>query len=93
MRSGELVVDLQSIAKFEHGFLEFLVFQECLSASNVLGFGFFGRSARAAHEQRGDRKGNEQRKDVKLSALSIFHYCMISVSVGAASQLTNLRHS
>ena len=75
MRIGELVVDLQSIAKFEDGFLKLPVFQERLAASDVLGFGFFWRGARA-HEQRDDGKRNEQRKNVKLSALSIFHYCI-----------------
>src|SRR5437879_1761349 len=38
----------------------------------MLGFGFFRRGARAQEKGRG--YDGEQRKDVDLSALSIFHY-------------------
>ena len=74
MGIGELLVDLQSAAKLERCFLKLFVFQQRLSAGNVLGFGFFGGRARA-DEQRGDDRNDKQKKGRELSAaLVIFHY-------------------
>ena len=74
MRIGELVVDLQSAAKLERSFLKFLVFQQRLSAGDVLGFGFFGGRARA-DEKGGHDRNDEQKKGRELSAaLVICHY-------------------
>jgi hypothetical protein len=54
--------------------LEFFVFQQGLTASNVLGFGFFGRGA-GADQKRGGEQDDEQKKGVGVSAaLSIFHH-------------------
>ena len=74
MRVGELLVNLQSTAKLERRFLKLFVFQQRLSASNVLGFGFFGGRART-DEKRGNDRNDEQKKGRKLTAaLVIFHY-------------------
>src|SRR5947207_3514282 len=73
VRVGESLVDLQGAAKLQACFLKLLVFQEGLATSYMLGFGFFRRGARA--QKKGSGNDGEQRKDVELSALSIFHYC------------------
>ena len=45
MRVGETIVDLQRSAEFKRCFLKLFVFQQCLTAGDVLGLGFFGRGA------------------------------------------------
>ena len=78
VRVGESLVDLQGATKLQACFLKLLVFQEGLATSDMLGFGFFRCGARG--RKKGSGNYDEQRKDVELSALSIFHYCGSPVS-------------
>src|SRR5205823_2843137 len=87
MGVGELVVDLQRGTKFKRCFLKLFVFEQSLTARDVLGLGFFGGGARAQQKDGGDY-GNEQRKDVELAAaLVIFHYCRSPWRFGFLRQL------
>ena len=58
MSIGELLVYLQRGAEFERGFLKLVLFQESLAASDMLGFSFFRRGARA-QKQGGGNQGKK----------------------------------
>ncbi len=72
MCRGQLLVDLDRIAKLERGFLKLFVFQVNFALFNVGYLGFFGIGATADCENCGEENG-QKGGVIKLNSALVFH--------------------